>query len=421
MVNPRPRYKFVAWIIAFSAAVVLHVNVHAQTHCRYESSCRYQSGHNELGCDAAPQYESQCCNMRHCQNQSFGSFHVYGEFINWWASDMGAPSLVTTSSAGTDRIDAGVMGLASTSTLFGDDVVSSSSQGGRFGTEWRLDNRSGWSINAEYLFLGENNDRFSGSNAILARPFFNVQTNQQASNLIAFPNIATGSIEASAGTKLSAWDVLAIRDIARNACYDSQVMFGYRGSRLDEFIHVNDSSTSLDAASGAAEGTRIRSTDRFDVDNTFNGFTIGNRLRAVLTDRMSLQLITKLSIGSVESNAYIGGQTTTTPAGQTSVTSSGGLLALPSNIGSYNVKNFAMLPELSLNAIYQMNPCWELRLGYTLHYWSQALRPGTVIDQNVNPSQLPPGVISGAAFPQERLTLTDFLAQGINVGLVGRF
>ncbi len=63
----------------------------------------------------------------------------------------------------------------------------------------------------------------------------------------------------------------------------------------------------------------------------------------------------------------------------------------------------------------------RLTVGYTFLYWSQVARAGDQISTVINPSQFPPGQLSGAPAPQFKLALSDFWAQGVNFGVDFRF
>ena len=60
-------------------------------------------------------------------------------------------------------------------------------------------------------------------------------------------------------------------------------------------------------------------------------------------------------------------------------------------------------------------------VGWSFLYWSSVMRPGDQIDTNVNPSQLPPGTLSGIPSPQFKPVMTDFWAQGLSIGLDYRY
>ena len=100
----------------------------------------------------------------------------------------------------------------------------------------------------------------------------------------------------------------------------------------------------------------------------------------------------------------------------------GGLLALPSNIGSYNRNQFGVLPELQFNLNYQLNPCWKFTVGYTIFGLTNVVRASSQVDTRVDTNQIPPAQGTGPfTFPAFAFHNSDVLIQGINVGLVHEF
>ena len=105
-----------------------------------------------------------------------------------------------------------------------------------------------------------------------------------------------------------------------------------------------------------------------------------------------------------------------------STTSRGGLLALPSNIGSYTANRFSVIPEVQANLGYQITENIRVFGGYSFLYWANVARSGGQIDLNVNPTLLPNnGPPSGANRPAFQLHDTNFWAHGFNIGLEMRW
>jgi hypothetical protein len=103
----------------------------------------------------------------------------------------------------------------------------------------------------------------------------------------------------------------------------------------------------------------------------------------------------------------------------------GGLLALPTNIGTYSRDRFSVVPEIGVNVGCQVTNRLRVFAGYTFLYWSNVVRPGDQIDTTINPTQLPsaagPGTLVGPARPAFAFHETGFWAQGINVGVQFRW
>jgi hypothetical protein len=95
----------------------------------------------------------------------------------------------------------------------------------------------------------------------------------------------------------------------------------------------------------------------------------------------------------------------------------GGLLALSSNIGDYERDRFSMIPELNINVGYKLTQRCKLRVGYTILYWTNVLRPGDQIDREINSTLLPGEVDSLPPLrPLFDFKETNALVQGLNVG-----
>jgi hypothetical protein len=195
---------------------------------------------------------------------------------------------------------------------------------------------------------------------------------------------------------------------------------GYRYGFLQDSLLIDETMTSLDRQSPTPRNTTFRTLDQFDTKNRFNGGEVGivfqQRYR-----RWSLDLLLKLALGSTNSQVTINGSTAITPPGAGTTTHSGGILALPTNIGTYEQNKLSAMPELGATLGYDVTRRLRATVGYTFLYWSNVARPGDQIDTDVNASQFPPGTLEGAARPKFVFHTTDFWAQGFNAGLEYRF
>ena len=85
---------------------------------------------------------------------------------------------------------------------------------------------------------------------------------------------------------------------------------------------------------------------------------------------------------------------------------------------------FGVIPELNLNVGYRIRQNILLRVGYTVLYWNDVVRPGDVVTRSVNPGLVPTLQSFGtgpANQPRAQINTTDFWMQGMNVGLEFRF
>lgn len=95
----------------------------------------------------------------------------------------------------------------------------------------------------------------------------------------------------------------------------------------------------------------------------------------------------------------------------------GGLLALSSNSGNFSQTRFAVVPEISLKAGYQVAPQWRIVAGYDVLYWTDVQRAGGLIDTVINPNLIPPVAPGGPQRPMPLFNTSALWAQGFNVGV----
>ena len=137
----------------------------------------------------------------------------------WWIQGMSLPPLVTTSPAGTPQAQAGVLGTPGVGTLFGGDHVGEDLRGGGQLNVciWSDRQNPETAIETHFFFLGNSPSNFTASSngdPILSRPFFNASTNAQDAELVAFPNVLTGTVNVHTSTDLWSAEVL----LARTSC-----------------------------------------------------------------------------------------------------------------------------------------------------------------------------------------------------------
>lgn len=356
------------------------------------------------------------------------------EYLAWYQDGMSLPPLVTTSiDPGVSQADAGVLGRPTTSVLFGDGEVSTDTfKGGRLQYGVWLDRAHTWGVGGEYFEFSSVSTGFSGTsegNPILARPFFNTQTGLEDSELVAFPNVITGSVAASAKTELvgggvnfryltccnegfSKWFFCGCPE---PFCSRSESLFGYRYLQLDEGVTVTEDLTS--ALVAAPGGFLIQ--DSFQTRNQFNGFDFGWKYRRT-RGYWTYDSMFRMGIGITRQTATLAGQTTVNdpsldPATQTY---QGGLLTQTSNIGSYSQDQFAVVPEFRFNLGYQATDHWRATVGYTFIYWSNVVRPGDHISRDLNTDFLPPAAdpFTGSQRPAFAWNTTDYWVQGVSIG-----
>jgi hypothetical protein len=337
------------------------------------------------------------------------------------------PPLVTAS----PDASAGILGRPGTVTLFGpgSDLTDSPRSGGRFTAGAWLDEDQTFGVEGGYFFLAGHTRNFAatGSGApgspVLARPFFNVLSGREDSELVAAPGVAAGSVAVAASSRLQGFEANALCKLCCGCGYRLDALGGLRYLDLKEGIAITEDLTVLPTVP-LLGGTRFVVNDRFDTRNQFYGGQVGVR-GEVSSGRLFATLAAKLALGDTHQSIDVGGFTRTTSPAGVRTTQPGGLLALPSNSGHFDRDRFGVVPEGSLGVGVQATEHVRVSVGYSLLYWSGVARPGDQIDRVVNPSALPvSGATAPAVGPARPAVLfkdTDFWAQGLTLGVEVRF
>jgi len=394
----------------------------------------------------APQPEStyesgECdfCGLPLCSPP--GQIWLRSDYLVWWTNGRSLPPLVTTSPLGTARTDAGVLGKSGTTIMYGNETVG---DGGRSGFRnvlglW-LDPCHAWGVEFDYLNLGGQTSRynsvFSTGDPILARPFFDVQKNAQASELTAYDKVVEGDVSVlskdyfqSGGVDLtynlctcdscsqSCDPCLGGCDVPRLFCCRTDLIAGFRFYNFDDSIVINEYVRLLEAPYA---GNRMDIQDSFRARNEFYGSELGLRTQ-VYRGRWTLEILTKVALGNTHQVVNIAGHTVVTPTIGPTETYDAGVLAVGTNSGTYTRDVFTMIPQLGLELGYQVNCNWRTFVGYILLYWGFVVRAADLIDLNLDPRNFPPVEEKGLPFPAFSGRTSSFWAHGINVGLECRF
>ena len=340
------------------------------------------------------------------------------EYLHWSTEDAMSPALVTSSPAGTGQNQAGVLGRANTDILFGNGGLTDDERsGGRFVFGYWLDSCQSRGLEIRYMFLGEETESFSASsanNGILARPFFNVTTNQQDSRLIVFPNLVTGSVNVDASTEFQGAEVLIRKQTIQHCGMQIDHYFGYRYADLDDRLFITESTESV---AGATAGTTFDLFDQFSTRNEFHGGELGIRILSRSNPCWTVELTGSVAFGNTNSEVSVAGQTTTRiPNGATSTVNSG-LLAQSTNIGTFEDDDFATIAEFGVSLKRHIGNGMTATIGYSFLHWSDVFRAAEQIDTDINTTQIPPGNLVGDARPTVPMSFSSFHAQGIRLGL----
>ena len=347
------------------------------------------------------------------------------DYLGWYQSGMNTPALVTTS-PGPPQSAAGV--LPGAQVLYGgnDDILTDAMNGVRVRVGVWSATRPNAGVEGEYFGFGQQHetfDRVSSGTPILARPFYDLKTGSQSSELVAFPGVISGRVTVESDSELASaavrfrhmlccsnacgYSTLACAPIQAQSRLDWTI--GWRYAQLREGLLITETLSTTNPT-----GTFLLE-DSFKTFNQFNGAELGVQWLG-RRGYWSLEALMRMSLGNSLQRLEIGGSTlinNAVPAGP-----QGGLLAQPSrNIGTYEQEEFAVIPELGATLGYQLTERLKLNVGYTFLYWSNLIRPGDQIDTTVNTDLLSPAIPTNTFLgPGFEIRETDYWVQGLSVG-----
>ncbi len=400
--------------------------------------------------------------------------YLHGEYLLWWFDGMDVPPLVTTSNAADGGVlpNPGAGDNQSTVVIYGQDPLLEDPRSGfRVLLGVWLDDCNRQAIEGDYLFLGRLDETFTASgingNPIISRPFFDFfppggGPPQENAQQVSSADL-DGSVTVDSSSEFQGAGIRLRHNLCRSGCADIgcgqcidcgmgvdcgmgidcgmgvgcgtgvgcandyryvDFLAGFRWYQLNERLQITEDLVINVEAPGdtSFNGTEIMVLDRFTTDNDFVGGELGFDW-GIERNRWSLGLLSRVAIGNNRQRASVYGFTQTFPPGVNPPPDGeeGGLLALSSNIGSYERDRFSMIPELNFNVGYKVTQSCKLRVGYTLMYWTNVIRPGDQIDREIN-STLLPGVDPADVEPIPQrpafaFNETNLLIQGLNVGM----
>jgi hypothetical protein len=353
---------------------------------------------------------------------------VDAEFLLWWMRGQQLPPLVTTSAAGTPITSAGVLGPNTTTVLFGDSASNTGArEGGRIVAGTWVGDGQIFGIEGYFLMLSTKATNFSATSSgstILARPFVNANGNTPAALRVAFPGEFSGTVDADvATTGLVGTGLLLRTNLLCGSNYRLDGLGGYRYLRFADRLGVSQDQTALAGNPDLlVPGTHISAGDQFSAKNNFNGgdFGLDGEFRR---GPLSLNLTGKLAVGFNQQDVDIFGATTATVPGSGSVTSTGGLLALSSNIGHHSRgSEVSVIPDFEAKIGYQVTQRLRATVGYSILYWDNVVRAADQVDRVVNPNLLPnSGATGGPGNPLFMFHRDTIWVQGLEFGLEFRF
>jgi hypothetical protein len=358
---------------------------------------------------------------------------VNGEYLHWWIKSGPLPEpLVTTGPLAT----AGVLGADGTAILFGVNSLDYGSfNGARATVGWRLRREgslameaSGFFLNEETITLTQQSD--AAGNPVLSRPIINAQTGAETAVVVAAPGSFVGSVDISTASRLWGAEANVRANLLAQGQTALDLLVGFRYLDLEESLGIATESELLTGGVTFFEGIPILAPgslsirDSFATRNRFYGGQIGAH-GTVRRGRWVVDATGKVAFGGVRQLVQVNGSTTLVNAVGDTAVATGGVLALPTNIGSRARTDGAVVPEGTIRVGFHVTENVSLLVGYTILYWNNAARPGDQVVRTVNKTQLPTssdfGPLTGPAQPAPVLNESKFWAQGFDFGLAFRY
>lgn len=343
------------------------------------------------------------------------------EVLAWWNKGRHLQPLVTTSPGGTAQADAAIIGSGNTTVLFGDDTIGNGVRpGGRINVGLWLDSESNVGIGNRFTSVKGDNvsyDTTTDGSVIVGRPFYNVLNDARDASLIGFPGQFAGQANANSSSSFQMNDFYARLRMSDDPVNRIDFLIGYEYARIADDLWISSSTTNINAADPAF-GLTFNYYDEFRTVNKFDGVLLGLRGDYV-RGRAKFSWLGKVAYGSMHQQLQINGIGSASLGGG-SVPLNGGLLALPTNIGTHTWTQPVFVPEINLNLHFQLTQRLDFSMGYSFLYFTNVLLAGDQVDRRLNLSQQN-GALTGQAFPTVTGNQTDYWYQGINFGLNGTF
>jgi hypothetical protein len=390
-----------------------------------------------LWSDECPICTEECGCLKKCYPNGYTWVSV--DYLLWFLRGQPTPPLVTTGPANVPPGSLGTLGSPGTAVLFGNNGVD-------YGTVSGLRVMTGVQA-ADHLvglefgaFLLEQSSTGIGvasdanGTPVLARPFTDAVTGQASRVLTSAPGAFAGALTASSSNRFWGGEANVTRAVfgllGDDSSLEIDALAGFRYLDLAESIDINQQSTILANGIGHFDGaflfspTRVGVADSFSTRNNFYGSQFGTEVEFQYCHIYGL-VTTKVAFGVTREALDVNGVTTAQPVNGPLMTTPGGLLALPSNIGRRTRDVFSVVPEVDLNLGYQINRNFRVYAGYSFIDWDNVSRPGSQLSSTVSTQQLPTsaafGPLVGPAQPASVLRRTDFWAHGVNLGLAVHF
>ncbi|WP_236621054.1 BBP7 family outer membrane beta-barrel protein [Rhodopirellula sallentina] len=368
----------------------------------------------EAGPHTPSDFACDCGSCDSCNHRSvMCGYWLRAEYLLWSLDGIDLPPLATTSPAGTAPEDTGILNQNGTSVLFGNSTELDSMRSGlRITLGWNGDRQgNGFEMSGMGIFQDE--ETFRSAASLLARPVIDTGVGGESAMLVSHPDFLSGNLNINVRNQLASFDVNRRQLLSARGNQRLDLLLGYRYGNLEEMLRIEQSSEYTAAQGAIIAGTTVDLFDDFQAENHFHGAQIGlhYQQRAAATTWDSY---VKVGLGVNRAETTIRGQTTNTVPGGGTSTFEGGLLAQSTNIGDYDESTFMALPEIGFNLTTQIRHDMQFTIGYSMLYWSDAVRVDDAIDRTV--SQYPPEDAAAVGRPDYSLETSSYIAHGLSIG-----
>lgn len=297
---------------------------------------------------------------------------------------------------------------------------------------WYDDNHS-YGSNLSFLWMFSQKSTYmaqsdGNGNPVISRPFFDTLFATEDVRLLSFPGANTGGYLTQSTVRMWGAEVNPlICSIFGDSTFNLSFLTGFKYLYFNETYNIRDSSNAIGPGSifylgnafGAGYGTSV--LDHVVAANHFYGWNLGLQFHGELSNFL-FDVAGKVAIGANEEVVDIYGATTLLRNNVYVQGTPGGLLAQPSNSGSFDKFNFAVMPELNASIGYRIIPGVEIHLTYSLMYVSSFVRaPDQLLARQINSGIVPSspnyGVGGSGPAPVTYLDRSDFTAQSIGINL----
>jgi hypothetical protein len=346
---------------------------------------------------------------------------VRADWLNWSFRDAPVPPLIVTGNPGLPS--AGIPGGGNVLPLVGPtrDLGRFNGIRATVGQWWDPEGELGGELSAFVFGRRGSTAQFTGGPGLpLSVPVLGTDGTVGVYDF-SFPNRFSGALALSTSTFLMGAEANLLHRFCGDGCWSVDGIFGYRYLQLNESLDMYGRAQSIGAAgsflgSPLPAGSTVLTTDSFRARTDFHGAQIGARFEA----RRSMFTVTAFGKGGAGVNLQVLNVGGSTQVGDRFAAS--GVRALPGKFGRDTNTDFSMIGEAGLEVGLQVTKNLSVRAGYNMLWWSDVLRPGTVISPVTTLASVPIDPTYNPNVPGVRPTTTfhssDFLAHGLVVGLL---